>query len=81
MVQRKQLIIVAMATLAVTSFAASAQARHRQGYSGYRWHSLIPTYYPGPPRYPGPAFYGPLRYGSPYGGYYYRDRYVYRPYW
>jgi len=79
MVRSKQLVVITVAMLTVTSFAVSAQARHR--HSGHHGYSFIPTYYPGPPWYPGPAFYEPFRYGFPYGGYEDRDRHVYRPYW
>ena len=89
MVRPQHLIAATMAILAVMSFAVSAHAHHRRGYSSYGYanphraaygYSFTPTYYPGPPWYPGPAFYGPLRYGSYYGDYY-RPRRDYRPYW
>jgi hypothetical protein len=95
MVRLKLLGAGVVTILAVMSFAVSAQANHRRGYSGYGYpnpyaypfpyrptwgYYYPPTYYPGPPWYPGPAFYGPLRYGPPDGGYY-RPRRVYRPYW
>jgi hypothetical protein len=83
MVQPKHLLAAAVAILAVTSIAESAEANHRRGYSDYRHpnshghalpyrrsYNFIPTYYPGPPWYPGPAFYGPLRYRTYYGDYY-----------
>ena len=89
MVRPKHLVTAAVTILAAMSFAVSAQAHHRRGYSSfghpnphraaYRY-SFTPTYYPGPPWYPGPAFYGPLRYGSYYGDYYYRPRRAYHPY-
>ena len=87
MVRTKHLITAAVTILAVMSFAVSAQANHRH-YSSYGYanphragYSFTPTYCPGPPWYPGPAFYGPLRYGSYCGDTYYRPRRVYRPYW
>jgi hypothetical protein len=85
MVRQKHLLTAAVTILGVMSFAVSAQANHRRGYSEYGYpnpyaypfpyrpaygYFYPPTYYPGPPWYPGPAFYGRLRYRTYHGDYY-----------
>jgi hypothetical protein len=91
MVRLRFLAAAVVTILAVTSFAVSAQAHYRRGYSGYGYPNRYaypfpyrpaygyfypPRYYPRSPAYSGLPLYRPYS-----GVYYHRPRRVYYSYW